>query len=291
MDVVTADGTLVHAGQGEHPDLDWGLRGGGGNFGIVTSFEYRLHPFDPIVYGGHLVYPASRARELLANFAEHFPQAPDELWIDLVLAVAPDGTRLALLDVCWSGDPAAGEKAVARYRLPKPIADTLAPAPYVRLQSKDDQRARHGRHYYTKSGVVKELSVPLIDMLVDAYENAGTPNPRIAIAVMGGAISRVPRDATAFWHRESLASIVLQGSGDDGAHDAAHIDWVRATWERFEPFTLGAYSNFAGVTAPSQGRQIVYGGNYQRLVRVKDRYDPTNLFRLNANVKPSGKAV
>jgi FAD/FMN-containing dehydrogenase len=288
VDLVTANGRLLNASESENPDLSWGVRGGGGNFGIVTSFEYRLYPFDGTAFGGHVVYPIAQARAVLENFAEHFPQAPDELWIEPILAATPAGERVAILDVCYCGNPGSGEAALAPYRrIGKPLRDTLGRVPYARLQSQDDERARHGRRYYTKSGFVKALEPALIDTILDAFEGAPIRNPRVALSPKGGAISRVARDATAFWHRDALLTVILQASGEDPAGDAENTAWVKTGWKRVEPFTQGFYSNIAAAEQSEQGLQLTYGGNLNRLISLKNKYDPTNLFRLNANVKPS----
>lgn len=287
VDVVTASGRLLQASATENPDLYWGVRGGGGNFGVVTSFEYRLHPFDGQVYGGHLIYPFAQARDVLRGFADAWDQAPDELWIEPVLAVTPTGDKVAILDVCYSGSSENAERVLAPFRrLGKPLRDELGPMEYTHLQTKDDERARIGRRYYTKSGFVKQLESNLIDVIIDTFAGAAVHMPRIAIVPCGGAMSRVARNATAFWHRDALHSVILQVSGDDSSEDAQNIEWVKARWPAIEASATGFYANINPTDASDNRMRGAYGGNYDRLVALKSKYDPDNLFRLNANVRP-----
>ncbi len=288
VDVVTASGQFLQANATENPDLYWGVRGGGGNFGVVTSFEYRLHPFDGRAYGGLLAFPFAQARDVLRGFADAWAQAPDELWIEPFMTVMPTGDKLVGLDVCYSGRIETAERALAPYRrLGKPLRDELGPIKYTQLQTKDDTRARIGRHYYTKSGFVKQLDGKLIDTIVDTYAEATAPGARIAIPTFGGAMNRVAPDATAFWHRNAAFNVIVQASSDDGSGDAPIMEWVKASWPAIEPSTIGFYANTNLSDGPADRIRGAYGGNYDRLVALKRKYDPTNLFRLNANVKPS----
>ncbi len=286
-DIVTADGQLLQLSAGEHPDLHWGIRGGGGNFGVVTSFEYRLYPFDGLAIGGHILYPLDQARDVLRAFAELFPQAPDGLWIEPILTRLPSGERRLILDVCYADHMDHAEAALAPFRrLGKPIADEVKLVRFTQLQSKDDQRARIGGRYYTKSGFMKRLDNDLIDVLLDTIAGATVPRPRIALPPHGGTIQRAPRDMSAFWHRDALHSVIIQTSADDPADDAGNVDWVKAKWPALEAFTAGFYANTNLSDMPADRTREAYGGNYERLLALKNKYDPTNLFRLNANIKP-----
>jgi FAD/FMN-containing dehydrogenase len=288
VDVVTASGQFLQANATENPDLYWGLRGGGGNFGVVTSFEYRLYPFDGRACGGHLVFPFAQARNVLHGFADAWTQAPDELWIEPFMIVTPAGEKLVGLDACYSGSMETAERALAPYRqLGKPLRDEMGPIKYTQLQTKDDERARFGRHYYTKSGFVKQLDGKLIDTIVDTYSESTVPAARIAMPAFGGAMNRVAPDATAFWHRNAGHNVIVQASSDDGSGDSQIMEWVKARWPAIEPSTIGFYANTNLSDAPTDRILGVYGGNYDRLVALKNKYDPTNLFRLNANVKPA----
>jgi FAD/FMN-containing dehydrogenase len=287
VDVVTADGRLLEASATENPDLFWALRGGGGNFGIATSFEYRLHPFDGRSVGGHLVFPFEQARSALRGFAELYDRAPDGLWIEPILTTTPGGARALVLDICLTDGLESADTILAPYRqLGKPLKDAVGPVHYVQLQTQDDERARIGGRYYTKSGFVDRLTGDLIDTMLDVIGSATLPRARIAMPPKGAAVDRVARDATAFWHRSALYSVLLQTSGDEPAEDARNVGWGRSQWPALEKFTAGFYANTNLSEIPSARVRDAYGGNYERLLSLKRRYDPTNLFRLNANIDP-----
>ena len=288
VDIVTADGKLREASASQNPELFWGLRGGGGNFGVVTSFEYGLHPFDGQVYGGHLVFPFAQAREVLKGFAELFQAAPDELWIEINLMTTPARERVVILDTCYSGSMQSAESVLAPYRrLGKPLDDGLGPVHYVTLQTQDDERARFGRHYYTRSGVVSRVEPSLVDAIVDAYGAAQVREPRIAMPAHGGAMSRIARESTALWHRDALHTVLFQTSSDDATDNAENVEWVRSSWSAVESFISGYYANQNVADAAAGRNRGAYGGNYDRLVTLKNKYDPTNLFRMNANIQPT----
>jgi FAD/FMN-containing dehydrogenase len=287
IDVVTADGRLLEASAEQNADLFWGLRGGGGNFGIATSLEYRLHPYDGWAVGGHLVFPLDQARDALRGFDELYERAADGLWIEPILTTAPGGARILILDVCYSDAPEGAEAALAPYRrLGRPLRDDVARVRYVRLQTQDDERVRIGGRYYTKSGFVERLHDELIDAMVETIAGAPVPKARIAMPPKGGAIERIARDVTAFWHRDALYTVLLQTSNDDPAEDAAHIGWARSKWPTLEEFTEGFYANMNLSEMASDRIREAYGANYERLLALKRKYDPANLFRLNANVNP-----
>ncbi len=292
VDIVTADGQLLQASLTENPDLFWALRGGGGNFGIATSFEYRLHPFDGRAVGGHLVYPLEQARPALRGFAELFDRAPDGLWIEPILTTMPGGARALVLDVCMSDGLKSADAVLAPYRrLGKPLKDTVGPVHYGQLQTQDDERARIGGRYYTKSGFAEQISDDLIDTMVEVIGNAQVPRARLAVPPKGAAVNRVARDATAFWHRGSLYIVILQTSGEEAAEDAGNMAWARSQWPELEKFTSGFYANTNLSEIPTARVGEAYGGNYERLLSLKRKYDPTNLFRLNANIDPKGSAT
>ena len=287
VDIVTADGQLREVSATENPDLFWAIRGGGGNFGIATSFEYRLHPFDGHAVGGHLVFPIEQARQALRGFADLFDRAPDGLWIEPILTALPGGSRVLILDVCCSEGLDSAEAALAPYRqLGRPIKDAVGPVNYVQLQTQDDERARIGGRYYTKSGFMSRLDHDLIDVMLEMIKGAPVPRPRIAMPPKGGAVDRVARDATAFWHRGVLYSLILQTSGDEPDEDASNVEWARSQWPLLQKFTAGFYANTNLSEVPTDRVREAYGGNYERLLSLKRKYDPTNLFRLNANIDP-----
>jgi len=287
-EIVTADGKFVRANEKENPDLLWGLRGGGGNFGVVTSFEYRLHHVNPIVYGGPLLYPFSDAKEVLGFFAGFIGQAPDELYCDAGIVPTPDGKRMLMFDVCYMGTPEAGDRALAPLRqFRKPMVDGVHPIPYVELQRSGDDSNRAGRCYYVKGGFITRITPALIDTVVEKLSGTAPPSTAILFAHSGGAISRVKPAATAFLHREANHSMVVMGFWDKAEDRDASMQWARSVWPAIEPMTSGFYVNEVANDDPERRIRANYGANYDRLVKLKNKYDPKNLFRLNANVKPS----
>jgi FAD/FMN-containing dehydrogenase len=287
-DVVTAAGEFVHASESENADLLWGLRGGGGNFGVVTSFEYRLHEVDPIVLAGNITWPIEQARDVLRYIVDFSERMPDELGLDPALVWTPDGKALISVEACWSADHAAGEKVLAPLRaFGKPIDDTIGPMPYVELQSAADPDLPAGRNYYAKSGFLPQLDDAGIDSLLETFLGASTRFVLYATP-HGGAYNRVPVDATAFPNRRDkfFALMISQWDGDDGS-DKRLAD-LRASWEPIGTLTRGFYVNLAD---PNEGSAVIrenYGPNLARLSALKAKYDPMNLFRLNANVQPRG---
>ena len=289
-DVITADGRYVRTSEHENPDLLWGLRGGGGNFGVVTSFQYRLHPVAPMMYGGHMMFSPEHAPDVLRFFAGFAAEAPDELYIDGALVVVPNVGRVMVFDVCYSGPLQQAERVLEPLRrFRKPVKDALAPTSYVTLQASGDAGSAAGRGYYERSGFIHRIEPGLIDAalaVMDEPDAAG----EIVFWQHGGAVNRVKPDATAVWHRDAGQSLLVDADWDD-PHDQHARDtgmqWARETWHKLEPFTDGFYVNTIAGDDPHQRVRSTYGGNYPRLVKLKDKYDPTNLFRLNANVPPS----
>jgi FAD/FMN-containing dehydrogenase len=286
-DIVAADGRFVRTGTSENPDLLWGLRGGGGNFGVVTSFEYQLHPLTAPVYGGALVFPFAQARALLRSYADFIANASDELYADLAIVPTPDG-RIVALDVCHCGTPQAAERELAQLRrIGKPLQDGLRSVSYVDLQRSLDDNYPHGRSYYVKSGFLRSLTPQVADMTVDYLEAAPFPTGVISFVHHGGAIKRVRPEATAFWHREANHSILIIAFWDDPAGTQPGSQWVRSGWKAAEPLTDGFYVNELAHDDPGRRVQATYGANYKRLVALKKQYDPANVFRMNANIKPA----
>jgi FAD/FMN-containing dehydrogenase len=295
-DVVTADGRLVHASEAENPDLLWGLRGGGGNFGIVTEFEFELHPLGPMIYAGPIFYPGTAARGLLHAFRRWAASAPDEIAALVSLTSAPPlpaipeewhGQKVAILLAASSGPSATGEALFRPLReVAEPIADLLGPMPYQAMQTLLDPLWPKGIHAYFKATNLARLDDELIEQLCQLHLTAPGPQCEIHVQQMGGAIARIPEDATAFGDR-SMPFIL---NAVTGWHDAtagdAHRDWARSVITAASAATTGrAYTNFLG--DPGHGRTAYSEATYSRLVALKDEYDPTNLFRLNQNIEPS----
>jgi FAD/FMN-containing dehydrogenase len=285
-DVVTADGRLVRASETQNADLLWGLRGGGGNFGVVTALEYELHEVNPVILGGVLGFSGTQARQVLDFFADYGPRKPDALGLDVGLRSAP-GTELGVsMIICWSGEPRAAERALEPIRkLGAPAQGAVGPLPYVRLQSMLDGGFPDGRKYYQKSGLVSSLGRDAIDTLIDVFQ---TPRPQpltLLLQTLGGAANRVAPEATAFVHRSALCDMAIITGWDSSDESAANIAAMREIWSRLEPFTSGFYVNSRYENDLKAFREN-YGNNYPRLVQLKNKYDPMNLFRLNANVVP-----
>ncbi|MFC3282126.1 FAD-binding oxidoreductase [Litchfieldella rifensis] len=286
-EVVTADGTLVTASVDEHEDLFWGLRGGGGNLGVVTSFEYRLHPVGPVL-GGEIIFPLDQARTALRFYRDWSTDAPDELRADATLVSTPDGPGLAF-EVCYCGEIDAGEKVLRPLRqLGSPMLDTIDSVPYATVQNLLTEVFQPGMRHYWKSGFVREFSDDAINAIVDFFV-ADMPAPFAAIAIehLGGAVSRVETHDTAFAYRQAKHSILVLRMWDDPADSETNIAWGRRCYARAEPFLEGgAYVNYLGDEGETRVR-AAYGANYERLVALKNKYDPANVFRFNQNIKPT----
>ncbi|MDX1645720.1 MAG: FAD-binding oxidoreductase [Longimicrobiales bacterium] len=289
VDVVTADGAFRRASADENPDLFWGVRGGGGNFGIVTSFEFRLHEMPRRVLGGYLFFPIDRARDVLTLFGEYGPEAPDELQLDLVVAQPPgNAPGVAGFSICYSGAPGQADRALAPVRaLGTPAVDTVQGMDYVALQRSGDIDDPRARAAYLKSGFFTAMSPRLVDIIVDGFEGAPDRTTQIIIQQSGGAIGRVASDATAFSQRQARGNLLASVDWASGSDPDEHIEWCRAYWSTIEPFTDGFYMNDGAPDETMARIRASYRENYERLVRVKNRYDPTNLFRLNSNVVPT----
>lgn len=291
-DVVTADGRFMKASADVNPDLFWGLRGGGGNFGVVTSFEYGLHAVGPMLFGGNLIYPFAGARHLMRSFADFAAAAPDELYVLTNFDVTEEGARRVKFNVCYCGPSGQAERVVAPLRrLGKPLEDGLAPTSYLDLQrARDALKPYPSSGYYIKGGLIRTLAPTLIDTIVDYIESAPMESASIVLQPAGGAASRVPPEATAYWNRQGTYSLQAMGAwGVPGDGAQRNTEWVRGAWAKLEPFTQGYYVNLGETDQESHEHRVrtAYGENYPRLAALKKRYDPTNLFRLNANIKPA----
>jgi FAD/FMN-containing dehydrogenase len=279
--LVTANGDIVRASEDENSDLFWGIRGGGGNFGIATEFVYRLHPFNPMVYGGSLVYALDK--DFLKFFAELQQSLPDEANVEPQMVPGEDGVMVAVVGVTWCGDHAAGEKALApMLAFPGLIDGKLAPFAYHDVQTGADAALGHGKQYYLKSGFIKELTAEAIEV-IDDFAHRGTP-AFSWFQHMGGATARVSADATAFAHRDVALNFGMMYMSDDPAMNDAGRTAVREYFAAMEPHLAGFYTNLNEESEEKTWGN--YGPNYPRLAKLKSQYDPGNLFRLNANIKP-----
>jgi FAD/FMN-containing dehydrogenase len=279
--IVTADGQVRTISADNEPDLFWAIRGGGGNFGVVTEFEYRLHPFDRNVLSGSILLPIEQARDVLEHYAEAAAGYSDEMYLGPDLVRVPDVGDVLIMEVLYAGDPAQGEKELASLRaVGEPVADGVKVQDYMMMQTANDGLFHHGIRSYAKNGMVKEWSQGLVDVLVDSY------NPKLILAshVAGGAAKRVGEIDTAFPHRNAEIMLVFVSLWADPAQDEAMIAETRALYKAVEPYTGGYYDNIEFDRDAATGN---YGPAYERLTKIKGRFDPGNLFRLNSNIEPA----
>jgi len=296
-DVVTAAGAKVTASATEHADLFWAIRGGGGNFGVVTSFEFRLHPIGPEVLSGLVIHPLDAARDVLRFYREFVKTAPDEFACWFVMRQAPPlpflapewhGKEVLVLAMCYAGAVADGAKVAQPLRaFGHPLADVVAPHPFTAWQTILDPLLTPGMRNYWKSHDFVGLDDGLIDVLVDHARAIPDPQTEIAFAQLGGAVSRVAAGATAYTHREAQFVLNVHGRWADPAKDAGCVAWARRLFDAAAPFaTGGVYVNF--LTQEESGRiPAAYGSNYARLAAIKKQYDPDNVFRVNQNIGPA----
>jgi FAD/FMN-containing dehydrogenase len=288
FDVITADGQLRRAAPDENPDLYWALRGGGGNFGVVTSFLFQLHPMQREVVTARFVYPLEEGKQVMNFFAEYADSAPDEMHVGGGVAGSPGQDAAVAIGIVWSGDASRVDSLLDPLRKAGTVVkETVDSIDYVALQRSgdiDDPRAFSG---YMKTGFIGKMTPKLVDDILDNFHHRPDRATRVVFQQSGGAIGRVDADATAFAHRDSkhnMLSIVGWKSDQDGAD---HVTYIKSHWAGLEPHTLGSYANDEYASEPG-AFNANYAGNYPRLVKLKDKYDPTNLFRLNANIRPTG---
>ena len=287
VDVVTAGGKLITASTTENADLFWGVRGSGWNFGMVTSLRYRLHPLTQVL-GGLLVYPMDKAREVFRLYREVNRTAPDELSAFAVLATLPDGTRVAVVPVCYSGPVEKGEEILRPFReFGPPLMDQVGPMPYTALQSIVETMNPRGMRNYWKTSYLKELSDDAITTMVEHYATVPHPLTHVVVYALGGAVSRVGRDETAVDYRDAPYIFLTVGMWSDAAEDERNIRWVRELWGEMQPFASGVYVNYETDREVERVKAAYGPEKYERLVALKNKYDPANLFRSNQNIKPS----
>lgn len=299
-DVVTADGQVRRASPTENADLFWALRGGSGNFGVVTSFEFRLHPVGPEVFAGLLVHPMRGARELLRGYREVVARMPEDLTVWTVMRKAPPlpfipaewhGCEVLIFAFCYLGQVGNGEAAIAPLRaLGAPIAEHAGPTPFAGWQTAFDPLLTPGARNYWKSHDFENLADGAIDAILDAVGRLPSPECEVFIAHLGGAIGRVAVDATAFPHRNVQFVMNAHTRWREADQDESCIAWARGLFEAVGPFaTGGVYVNFMPEDERARVQPGAFGPNFARLSGVKAKYDPGNLFRMNQNVTPAGR--
>ncbi|MFC4542621.1 FAD-binding oxidoreductase [Halosolutus amylolyticus] len=296
VDVVTADGKLRHASEDENPDLFWGIRGGGGNFGVVTNFEFDLHEVGPEVLAGMVVYHGADAPDVLRHVRDFNESAPDESTVWMVLRKAPPlpflpedvhGENILVVVPFYAGDMAEGEEVLAPIReYGDPIADVVGPHDYAAFQQAFDPLLEEGARNYWKSHNFSTVSDDAIDTVVEYARDLPSPQSEIFFGQLGGAMGRVPADATAFPHRDAEYGMNVHTRWEDPADDDRCIAWSREFFDAMAPYaTGGVYVNF--ISEREGEENLAYGENQDRLADLKTKYDPENLFRMNQNVEPA----
>ena len=287
VDLVTADGRLRTATAQRHEDLFWAVRGGGGNFGVVVSFTYRLHPVTTVLAGG-ITYLPGEAQAVLSRYHELAGTSPDELSTAASVSSNPAGEPAVSVTVCWSGLPEEGESAVRPFReLGHPVSDEVRPMPYVALQQASDGGFPAGRQHYWKASFLRQLPAEAIDTVLRHVAQAPSPHTGVGLQQMTGVASRVDPSATAFAHRAEQYDFLILSQWDDPADSPNNIAWTRSLFEAMQPFLeSGVYMNNLGDEGPTRVK-AAYGTNYDRLAKIKARYDPDNLFRFNPNIHAS----
>jgi FAD/FMN-containing dehydrogenase len=296
--VVTADGNTLTASETENPDLLWGLHGGGGNFGVVTEFAYRLHPVPPTVLAGLIAYPMDQADSVLRFFRDFAAEAPDELGLIALLRLAPPlsvvpveahGKPIVGVMVCYAGQIDDGERVLRPLReFGTPLFDAITAKPYVEHQQFLDPAFPHGRHYFWKSWKLPPLTDDAMGVIIEHAARITSPYSAVPIFTLGGAVARVHEGQTAYPHRAAAHDInIIAGWAPSDPDPARHIAWVRDFWAALAPYSSGVYVNFMS-DEPAAAVRTAYGSNtYEQLVSLKNSYDPTNFFRFNQNIAPS----
>ena len=288
VDVVSADGKLRHASAEEHEDLFWAVRGGGSNFGVVTGFEFQLHPMERHVLLGNFFYPMNRLADALAFYGEFSTNAPDEMSTDLIYGFPPGNTDGFVFFQCvYCGEEARGRKLLEKFSaLGKPIRESIGMEDYEKIQRSGDNDAPRATASYMKGGFLSEFSPGMIDDIVGGLEPGAGRSTMMIFQQAGGAIGRVPADATAFPHRYATHNMMATvGWKPDQPRDR-HVNYIKGFWQLMAPYTHGFYTVEAADDNQDQWSRN-YQGNHARLATIKRRYDPDNIFRLNANVKPA----
>ena len=290
-EIVTADGKVVHVSAGENPDLFWAVRGGGGNFGIAASLEYRLHPVGPMITGGLMAYPFEQARDVLRFFRDMTQSLPDEMMAvaGLIHAADGSGTKLAAIAVAHIGPQEAAEAAVKPIQqFGTPALDAIGPISYCQLNTMLDGAYPRGALNYWKSSFLESLGDDVIERMIDSFTKCPTPMGQLLLEHFHGAVSRVPVGDTAFPHRVEGYNLVVLSEWMDPATSGRCIEWARETYAAMGRFLgSGRYSNYMGDDDTGDPAVAAYGPNYRRLQDIKQRYDPENFFHMNLNIRPS----
>jgi len=290
-EIITADGNIVKASLQENPDLLWGIRGGGGNFGIVSSITLRLHEVSTVI-GGMIIHTRDKSKEAIQFYREFMKTAPEELTLYTALLTSPEGIPIVAFIGCYCGDIEKGEAVMKPlHEFGTPVADLIQPIPYLQMQSMLDAGFPKGNRYYWKSGFLKELSDDVIDVIVSHMESNPSPGSATILEMYGGVASHEPEGGSAYPHRQSEFDLVIISNWPDKQEDDKNINWTRNIWEALQPYlSHKAYVNALGVEGADRVKEA-YGDNYQKLAELKRKYDPDNFFRMNQNIPPAQNTV
>lgn len=287
-DVVSADGRFLKASATEHEDLFWGLRGGSGNFGIVTSFEYQLHCVGSVL-AGMVIHPFENAKKVLRFYRDFSTTIPDEVNTLGILFTTPEGLHVAAIAVCYNGSLEEGEKVLQPLReFGPPLADQIGPMPYTMLQASTDELFPRGRQYYWKASLMNHISDGAIDTILEYFSAVPSPHTVVGFQQLGNAANRVDPDQTAFSHREALYDLLMLSGWENSSEVERNIQWTRDLYDAVQPFLHGGIYVNAYTEDFKAGIRAAYRPKtYERLIALKNKYDPTNFFRLNPNIKPT----
>lgn len=286
-EIVLADGSIVKAGLDEHADLLWAIRGAGGNFGVVSEMSFELHEVSTVL-GGMILHTRDKAGEVLRFYREFMKDAPQELTLYAAMLCSPDGLPVIALVGCYCGDIKQGEEVIRPLReFGSPIADLIQPLPYQQMQSLLDAGFPHGNRYYWKSGFLNALTDEVIDETIRQMEACPSPFSATIFELYGGVASAEPAGGSSYPHRQNEFDLVIISNWPREEGDEQNIKWTRQIWDAVQPYVSNkVYVNALGVEGDDRVKQA-YGQNYERLLQLKQNYDPNNLFRMNQNIKPA----
>lgn len=289
-EVVTADGSILVASPTENPDLFWAIRGGGGNFGVVTMFEYQLHKIGTEVAGGMIIYPFADAKKVLQFFRNYSMETPDELTMIAGLLCLPDGTPAVAMAAAWIGDVETGKKMLQPMReVATPVADMLGEIPYLQMQAIFDAAVPYGMPRYAKMGYITEINDEMIDIVLKHAATRTSPYTVVLFNSMKGAITKIDKAATPFYFRQKQWYFDIVSQWVETGNEDKHVQWTRSFWNDIAPFTVGSNINFFGRDDGQDRVRNAFQTNYERLSQLKSKFDPNNMFRLNANILPAVK--
>ncbi|HAZ80004.1 MAG TPA: FAD-linked oxidase, partial [Porticoccaceae bacterium] len=288
VQIVTADGKLRTASDTENTDLFWAVRGGGGNFGIVTSYTYRMHKLDPEILSGVMVYAMDEAKDMYDRYFDYSLEAPRELNMSAAMSMSPTGTPFLMAGFQYMGSPTEGEKVLKSYRtLGNPVADLIRPKTFLKQQTLLDAGNPHGTNYYIRGRTMDKYDPDLIDVMMEKWRHSPGRHNTMRLIRFGGAVDDLAKDATAWPHRGAKWDLELGGSWVDPSLSAKNIKWGKDYWDALAPYVSDRFYINEMMDETQEEVAVSYGDNYPRLVQIKNKYDPKNFFQSNGNIKPT----